>query len=97
MYARVTTGTCPPAKVGELTKIVRDAILPASKKQKGFKKLILLGGRATGKGMLIVLWNRESEMTVAKSSEWYREHMAKVASLTTGTGSIEEYEVVLQG
>ncbi len=97
MYARVTIATAQPSKVDEVTKIVRDSILPAAKKQKGFKKLIDLGDRATGRGMIIVLWNTEADMKAGEASDYYREQIAKVGSLLAGLPTTERYEVMVQG
>ena len=66
------------------------------KKQKGFKKYLLLTDRTKGKGMIIVLWNTEADMMTAKNSTWYKEHVAKLMPLATESATIEEYEVILQ-
>jgi heme-degrading monooxygenase HmoA len=97
MYARVTFATAEPAKIDESIKVVRDSILPAAKKQKGFKGLYYLGNRSTGKGMVIVLWNTEADMTAGESSGFYREQVAKVAPLLSGAPTMEHYEVSVKG
>lgn len=97
MYARVTFATAQPAKVDEIAKVVRDSILPAAKKQKGFKSLLFLTNRNTGKGMNIVLWNTEADMTAGESSGFYREQVAKVMPLLSGPTTMEHYEVSVQG
>ena len=76
---------------------MRDSILPAAKKQKGFKGLYHLGDRNTGKGMVIVLWNTEADMTAGESSGFYREQVAKVAPLLAGAPTMEHYEVSVRG
>jgi heme-degrading monooxygenase HmoA len=97
MYARVTFSTLQPGKFDEATKVVRDSILPAAKKQKGFKGLFLLGDRKTGKGMTIVLWNAEADMMAGESSGFYKEQVAKVAPLFAGAPTMEHYEVSVKG
>jgi heme-degrading monooxygenase HmoA len=97
MYARVTIGIAQPDKVDEATKIIRDSILPVAKKQKGFKKLIHLGNRSTGKCIVITMWNTEADMTAAISSTLMKEQTAKVGPLLAGPGTVEGYEVVVQG
>ena len=97
MNARVTFATAEPAKVDEIIKVMRDSILPVAKKQKGFKGLFHLTNRNTGKGMVIVLWNTEADMTAGETSGYYREQVAKVAPLLSGPPTMEHYEVSVRG
>jgi len=97
MQARVTFGTTEPAKVDEIIKVVRDSILPVTKKQKGFKGLFHLGDRKTGKGMTITLWDTEANMMAVESSGKYREAVAKVAPFLAGAPTMEHYEVSVKG
>jgi heme-degrading monooxygenase HmoA len=97
MYARVTFATAEPAKVDQTIKIMRDSILPAAKKQKGFKGLIYLTNRKTGKGMSIVLWNTEDDMKAGESSGFYQEQLAKEMPFLSGPPTMEHYEVSLKG
>jgi len=97
MNARVTFATAEPAKVDEIIKVMRDSILPVAKKQKGFKGLFHLTNRNTGKGMVIVLWNTEADMTAGETSGYYREQVAKVAPLLSGPPTMEHYDVSVRG
>ncbi len=97
MYARVTFATAQPGKVDELTKVMRDSVLPALKKQKGFKNMFVLVNRSTSKGMVIGLWNTEADMTAGESSGFYREQVAKVVPLIAGSPTMEHYEVSVKG
>jgi len=97
MYARVTIATAQPGKVDEAVRVMRDSILPAVKKQKGFKSLFFLTNRNTGKGMVIGLWNTEADMTAGESSEFYREQVAKMVPLLDGSPAMEHYEVSVKG
>jgi heme-degrading monooxygenase HmoA len=97
MYARVTFGTAQAGKVDEITKIMKDSVLPAMKKQKGFKGLYHLGDRNTGKGITIGLWNTEADMKAGESSGFYREQVAKVAPLLAAAPTMERYEVSVRG
>ena len=97
MYARVTFATAEPAKVDQTIKIMRDSILPAAKKQRGFKGLTYLVNRQTGKGMSIVLWNTEDDMKAGEASGFYKEQVAKVIPLLSGPPTMEHYEVSVKG
>jgi len=97
MYARVTFATAQPGKIDEIAKVMRDSILPAAKKEKGFKGMLHMGNRDTGKGMVIVMWDTEANMTAGETSGFYRAQVAKVASLVAGAPTMEHYEVTVQG
>jgi heme-degrading monooxygenase HmoA len=97
MYARVTFATAEPAKVDQTIKVMRDSILPAAKKQKGFKGLTYLTNRKTAKGMVIVLWNTEDDMKAGESSGFYQEQLAKEMPLLSGPPTMEHYEVSVKG
>jgi len=97
MYARVTIATAQPDKVDESIKVMRDSVLPAMKKQKGFKNMFFLTNRNTGKGMSIGLWNTEADMTASESSGFYREQVAKLVPLLAGAPTMEQYEVSVRG
>jgi heme-degrading monooxygenase HmoA len=97
MYARVTIATFKPGKVDEGIKILRDSVIPAAKKQKGFKKYFALGDTATGKGMSIVMWNTEADMMAGESNEYYKGQLDKLGPFMAGPPTTERYEVMVQG
>lgn len=97
MFARVTFATAQPGKTDEITKVVRDSILPTVKKQKGFKGLFHLANSATNQGMVIVMWNTEADMTASESSGFYKEQVAKAAPFLAGAPTMEHYEVRVRG
>jgi len=96
MYARVTFATAEPSKVDQTIKVMKDSILPAAKKQKGFKGLTYLLNRQTGKCMSIVLWNTEDDMKAGEASGFYKEQLAKVIPLVSGPPTMEHYGVSLK-
>jgi len=93
MYARISIGIAKPDKMNEIDKVVRDSILPAAKKQKGFKGFYHLADNQASKGMILVLWNTEADMTTGESSTYYKEQVAKIAPYLTASPTIERYEV----
>lgn len=97
MHARVTIGTAQPGKVDETIKVMRDSVMPAMKKQKGFKGLFFFTDRNTGKGMSIGLWNTEADMAAGEASGFYQQQVAKVAPLLSGPPTMEHYEVSVRG
>ena len=98
MHARITIGTFQTGKLEEAIKIDRDSIVPALKKQKGFKGYYGLIDRKTGKAIAISLWNMEADMMAAEGSGSYRELLAKLMPLGAGRPpTMEHYEVSVQG
>jgi heme-degrading monooxygenase HmoA len=94
MYARVSIGQYQPGKWDEGIQIHRMSINPAAKQQHGFKGVITLLDRTTGKGMTISLWETEADMQAGISSGYYQEQLAKVMPLLIGASQRETYEVV---
>ena len=67
MFARVSTLQGPADKIDEGIKAVNEQILPAAKEMRGFKGMLALADRATGKMVGITLW--ESEDALKESEE----------------------------
>jgi len=97
MYARLTICAFQPGKLDEGIKIYRDSIVPAAKKQKGFKAIYLLTDKNTGKGISIAMWNSEADMTAGEASGYYREQVAKEIPFFAVPPTTERYEVSVQG
>jgi len=97
MYARVTVATAMLDKFDDVVKVMKDSILPAAKKQKGFKGFYDLADRKTGKGMTIVLWKTEADMMAGESSEYYKSQVAKVMPFLSTQPTMEHYEVSVKG
>ena len=51
MFARVLTAKTKPGMMDELIHIIRDSVIPEVRHEVGFKGLLLLNERATGKGI----------------------------------------------
>lgn len=92
MKARVVTVQAQPGKLNEMAKIYQDSVVPAGKKQKGFKGAVLLTDANGGKGISITLWETEADMTAGESSGYYQEQIAKMAPFLSATPVREHYE-----
>jgi heme-degrading monooxygenase HmoA len=55
MFARVTIVQVKPTDADEVIKIYGDNVVPAAKSQKGYKGVLMLTNRKTGKGISITL------------------------------------------
>ena len=96
MYARVTSTQIAPANIEEATRITRDVVIPAAQRAKGFKGYLALGDRATGKTLVITLWETAADRDASgPTSEYYREVMAKIAPLFTAQPVVDNLEVII--
>jgi len=96
MYARVVTVQIQPNKLDEATRIFQGSVVPAAKQQKGFKSIMLVTNRNTGKGMSIGLWETEADLLANEESGYFREQLAKFGGLLAAPPVREAYEVSVQ-
>lgn len=96
MHARVTVVQFEPGVTEEATLIYRDSVVPAAKKQKGFKGALLLSDRGTGKSILISFWESEADMRAGETSGHYHAQIAKFKGLLSAPPFREHYEVTVQ-
>src|SRR5437588_12693698 len=95
MHARVVftqaqTGT---GRTDEAIRLYRDAVVPAAKQQRGFKGMLQLVDRATGKGISISLWETEADLKASEASGHYQQQIAKFAPFFSAPPVAEVYEV----
>ena len=92
-YARVTVGQHAPDKTDELIKIFRESVVPEVRQLKGYKGVLYLVDRTSGKGMSLSLWQTEAEMKASEEGGHYSRQVAKVLHLFSKPSSREVYEV----
>ena len=95
MYARVTTFQIEPAKLDEALEVSRGSILPAMKQQQGFKGVLTMVDRQTGKATSITLWDTEADLKTGENSGYYQEQLGKLASFVAAPPAREAYEATL--
>ena len=95
MHARVTFAQVQLEKTDEVVQLIRDSVLPAAQQQQGFKGILSLIDRATGKGITITLWETEADMKAGETG-YYQEQLAKFAQFFTSAPTREGYEVSVQ-
>lgn len=96
MKARVVTVQSQPGKMDEMVKIYKDSVVPAGRKQKGFKGALLLTGNDGAKGMSVTFWESEADMLAGEKGAYYQEQIAKLAGLMSGTPVVEHFDVGVQ-
>jgi heme-degrading monooxygenase HmoA len=94
VYARVSTLEGSPEQIDEGLRYLREEILPTGKDDPGFKGLIALGDRQSGKSLSITLWESEEDM---RATEQDANQLRRAWSETSGqeVASVESYEVGL--
>lgn len=94
MFARVTTLQGSPDSIDAGTASVRDEVLPAAQGMAGFKGMIALGDRSTGKMIGITLWESEEAMRASEEAgERLRQSAADAGS--SQIAGVERFEVVV--
>lgn len=86
MFARVTTVQGQPQSVDESLKVMQENVLPRAREISGFKGVLSLVNRETGKGITVTLWENEEAM---KASEEAAKSLRGQA-----VGAVEGSEVV---
>jgi heme-degrading monooxygenase HmoA len=92
MHARVSTFQGSPDQMDEASQMVREQVLPEARQREGFKGVISLLDRSSGKSIAVTLWESEDAM---RASEGWADQ-AREQSAAAGGGQIsgvERYEV----
>ena len=92
MYARVSTLEGPPELMDEGLRQAREVVLPQGRLMEGFKGMIALGDRHSGRTLGITFWETEEAMRVSEeAANRLREESAQAGGDTIA--SVERYEV----
>ena len=95
MYARVTTIQAAPESVDESIAVTKEKAIPQARQMSGFKGVLSLVDRTSGKGFTITLW--ESEEALRTSEEAANQIRSDAVAAITGADlvSVDRYEVVI--
>ena len=94
MHARVSTLQGPTDKIDAGMRTVEEEILPAVGQEAGFKGIIFLGDRQSGKTIAVTLW--ESEQAMRESEEDADQLRQQAADAEGATiESVERFEVLV--
>jgi heme-degrading monooxygenase HmoA len=93
MFARVSTLSGDPQDVGQMEGQLRQ-VLPSVRELAGFKGLLAMVDRSSGKSMAVTLWESEQAM---KDSEDAANKIREDTAAATGEQiiGVERFEVVL--
>jgi heme-degrading monooxygenase HmoA len=62
MHARVSTFEGPSEKVDELSRIATERVVPSLKQMDGYRGVLALADRRSGKVLAVTLWESEEAM-----------------------------------
>ena len=65
------------------------------KQQQGFKGVLTLLDRQTGKATSITLWETEADLKAGESNGYYQQQVSKLASFVAAPPARETYEATL--
>ena len=94
MHARVSIFEGSPDELDEGLRQAREQVLPGARQMDGFKGLIALGDRQSGKMLGITFWESEEAMRASEeAANRMREESAEAGGGTVA--GVERYEVVV--
>jgi len=96
MYARVTSARILPERIEQFKKIYEKSVVPAAKKQKGFKGICLMINPRTGEGLSIGYWNSEEDALANEKNLYYQEQVAKFIPFYQRQPIREGYEILVK-
>ena len=95
MHARVSTIQGSTDQIDEGVDKLRDTTLPAVKQIDGFKGIVTLIDRQTGKGLTVTLWESEEALRASEEEANRLRREAADGLGATGEPTVERYEVAL--
>jgi heme-degrading monooxygenase HmoA len=93
VHARVVDLRVRPSDTEEMVRIYRDSVMPAARRQPGFRGAVLLTDPETGIGISVTMWETEADREAGETSGYYKEQIAKFADFLVETPVRKHYEV----
>ncbi|MEW6638149.1 MAG: hypothetical protein AB1425_15185 [Actinomycetota bacterium] len=93
MHARVVELKMRPVDAREMVRVYREEVVPAAKRQRGFKGAMLLTDHETGIGLSITLWETEADREASVAGGFYDEKIERFASLLIDTPVRRHYDL----
>lgn len=96
MYARVMTRQTKPGAMEEAIVNYRHNVVAAAREYPGFKGLLALVDRGTGKFVSITLWETEADMRAGETSQYLQQQIDRMATYMAGPPNTEHFEVAVR-
>jgi heme-degrading monooxygenase HmoA len=92
MYARVTNIRFPPEMKAEVSSVVQ-GLAPILRRQRGFEGLQVLTDPSTGEGIIVTVWETESDAETSEATSSYIGQMSMMSSFLHEPLVPKTYEV----
>jgi heme-degrading monooxygenase HmoA len=92
MYARVTNIRFPPGMKAEVVGVAQ-GLVPILKKQRGFNGLQVLTDPSAGEGIIVYLWETETDAEASEAGSLYIGQMSMMSSFLYKPLVPKTYEV----
>ena len=77
----------------EAVHLFQNSVMPAARALQGFKDVLFLTAAATGKVVVITLWETEADLMANETSDFYRAQIAKIGGIIATLPVRETYAV----
>ena len=78
MHARVISVQLRPGTADEASRIYRESVLPAARRQPGFQRALFLVDPITERAVSVTQWATEADLAASETSGYLREQVAKL-------------------
>lgn len=96
MHARVISGKVKKDSIEKLETVLRDVVLPAAAKQRGYRGGWGLIDPSTGNGLLVTFWETARDLEETECGGYLNTQFAKVNKYLDGPALRETFEVILE-
>jgi heme-degrading monooxygenase HmoA len=96
MYVRMTTLTFRLERYDEGIRIFNESVIPAAKKQKGFRGFYVLADRQTARCVALTFWDDEAAAVANEENLYYQEQLVKFMPLFLSDPLREGFELVIE-
>ena len=93
MYARLTRSQVRVERIEQSVKIFNESVVPASKRQKGYRGLLLFLNSKTGEAVTLGLFDSEEDCLASEDNHFYQEQLVKFINFFSSPPVREGYEV----
>ncbi len=93
MHARVTNARVRPGRLDEAARLAREELLPTARAQPGCRGFVQLADPASGRLLLLTLWESEAAMEAGEAAGYDRGQLAKLGAVLRGQPTRETFVV----
>jgi heme-degrading monooxygenase HmoA len=95
VFARMTIMMVRQDRIDEAIKVYTESVVPAAKKQKGYRGACLLTNLQEGKGISVTFWDSRRDAEANEDNLYYQEQLAKFLDMFSGPPIREGYDVAV--